>query len=37
MAMGVLHLLFGGETRWFLGATLLTIVLRLSYRPFKKS
>ena len=37
MAMGVLHLLFGGETRWFIGATVLTIVLRLSYRPFKKS
>jgi hypothetical protein len=37
MAMGVLHLLFGGETRWFVGATVLTIVLRLSYRPFTKS
>jgi hypothetical protein len=37
MAMGVLHLLFGGETRWFLGATLVTIALRLSYRPFTKS
>jgi hypothetical protein len=37
MAMGVLHLLFGGETRWFIGATLLTIALRLSYRPFIKS
>ena len=37
MAMGVVHLLFGGEMRWFLGATLITIALRLSYRPFKKS
>ena len=26
----------GGETRWFLGATLVTIALRLSYRPFNK-
>jgi hypothetical protein len=34
MAMGVLQLLLGGEMRWFLGATLLTIALRLSYRPF---
>jgi hypothetical protein len=37
MAMGVLHLVFGGETRWFVGATLITIALRLSYRPFKKA
>jgi hypothetical protein len=37
MAMGVLHLLFGGETRWFAGATCITIALRLSYRPFKKA
>jgi len=34
MAMGVVQLLLGGETRWFLGATLVTIALRLSYRPF---
>ena len=34
MAIGVLQLCFGGETRWFLGATLITIALRLSYRPF---
>ena len=37
MAMGVVQLFFGGETRWFLGATLITIALRLSYRPFTKS
>ena len=37
MAMGVLHLLFGGETRWFVGATCITIALRLSYRPFLKA
>jgi hypothetical protein len=37
MAMGVLHLLFGGETRWFVGATCITIALRVSYRPFKKA
>jgi hypothetical protein len=36
MAMGVLHLIFGGEMRWFLGATLITLALRLSYRPFKR-
>ncbi len=36
MAMGVVQLLLGGETRWFLGATLLTIALRLSYRPFTR-
>ncbi len=36
MAMGVVQLFFGGETRWFLGATLITIALRLSYRPFNR-
>ena len=36
MALGVVQLLFGGEQRWFLGATLVTIALRLSYRPFEK-
>jgi hypothetical protein len=36
MAMGVVQLFFGGETRWFLGATLVTIALRLSYRPFTR-
>ena len=34
MALGVLQLLLGGETRWFLGATMITLALRLSYRPF---
>jgi len=33
-AFGLVHLLLGGETRWFLGATLVTLVLRVSYRPF---
>jgi len=37
MAMGVVQLFFGGETRWFLGATMVTIALRLSYRPFTRS
>ena len=37
MAMGVVQLFFGGETRWFLGATLITIALRLSFRPFTKA
>ena len=35
-AFGVVHVLLGGETRWFLGATFITIALRLSYRPFTK-
>ena len=34
MAMGVLHLLLGGQTRWFIGSVLITLALRLSYRPF---
>ena len=34
LAMGVLHLLLGGETRWFVGAAMVTLALRLSYRPF---
>ena len=36
MALGVVHLFFGGETRWFIYATLITIVVRLSYRPFTR-
>ena len=35
-AFGVLHMLLGGETRWFLGATVVTIALRFAYRPFEK-
>ena len=35
-AFGVLHLILGGETRWFLAATVVTIALRLSYRPFDR-
>lgn len=34
MAMGVVHLLVGGEMRWFVGAAVITLALRLSYRPF---
>jgi hypothetical protein len=30
------HVLLGGETRWFLGATLITLALRLAYRPFER-
>ena len=37
MAMGIVQLFFGGEMRWFLGATLITIALRLSYRPFTRA
>jgi hypothetical protein len=36
MALGVLHLFLGGETRWFVYATLITIAVRLSYRPFTR-
>ena len=36
-AMGVVYLFVGGETRWFLGATLVTLAMRLSYRPFLKA
>ena len=36
MAFGAVQLFFGGETRWFVGATLVTIAIRLSYRPFDK-
>jgi hypothetical protein len=36
-ALGVVYLLLGGETRWFLAATLVTIALRLSYRPFTRT
>jgi hypothetical protein len=35
-ACGVVHVLLGGETRWFLGATLITLALRLAYRPFER-
>jgi len=37
MAIGVVQLLFGGDMRTFLGATMVTIALRLSYRPFLKA
>ena len=37
MAMGVVHLLLGGEPRWFVGAALITLALRLSYRPFTRN
>jgi hypothetical protein len=36
-ALGVVYLLLGGETRWFLAATMVTIALRLSYRPFTRT
>src|SRR5215831_15585969 len=34
MALGALNLFFGGDVRWFVGATFITLALRLSYRPF---
>jgi hypothetical protein len=35
-AVAVVHLLLGGQTRWFLCATLVTLAIRLSYRPFER-
>ncbi len=35
-ALGVVHLMLGGESRWFLAATLVTLALKISYRPFEK-
>jgi hypothetical protein len=37
LALGVVYLLAGGETRWFVGAACLSFALRLSYRPFTGS
>ncbi len=37
MAVGVLHLFLGGDSKWFIGATLITLAIRLSYRPFFKA
>jgi len=37
MALGAVQLFLGGETRWFVGATLVTIALRLSFRPFTRA
>jgi hypothetical protein len=34
LALGVIYLLAGGDKRWFIGAACITLVLRLSYRPF---
>jgi hypothetical protein len=34
LALGAIYLLTGGETRWFVAAALVSVVLRLSYRPF---
>jgi hypothetical protein len=34
LALGALYLMAGGETRWFVGAAMVSIALRLSYRPF---
>ncbi|HXZ47811.1 MAG TPA: hypothetical protein VEG27_02270 [Usitatibacter sp.] len=34
MAVGALDLLCGGESRLFVGATILTLAMRLSHRPF---
>lgn len=36
MVVGLIQFFMGGESRWFLGATMIAIALRLSYRPFMK-
>jgi hypothetical protein len=36
MALGVLQLLTGGEMRLFVGGALITLAMRLSYRPFTR-
>lgn len=36
MAVGALDLFLGGEPRWFVGATFITLAIRLSYRPFTR-
>jgi hypothetical protein len=37
MAVGVLILMLGGDKRFFLGGTFITLAVRLSYRPFTRS
>ncbi len=37
MAAGALDLFLGGEPRWFIGATFVTLARRLSYRPFTRA
>ena len=37
MAVGALDLFLGGEPRWFIGATFITLAIRLSYRPFSRA
>lgn len=37
MAIGALDLCLGGEPRWFIGATFITLAIRLSYRPFTRA
>ena len=37
LALGALYLMAGGETRWFVGAAMVSVALRLSYRPFTGS
>lgn len=36
MALGVLILILGGDKRYFLGGTFVTLAIRLSYRPFTR-
>jgi hypothetical protein len=37
MAIGALDLCLGGEPRWFIGATFITLAIRLSYRPVTRA
>jgi hypothetical protein len=36
LALGVVYLLTGGEMQFFIGAAAVSVVLRLSYRPFTR-
>ena len=36
LALGVIYLLTGGDMRSFIGAALVSVALRLSYRPFRR-
>jgi hypothetical protein len=36
LALGVVYLLTGGEMRYFIGAAVVSVALRLSYRPFTR-
>lgn len=37
MALGLLILILGGDRRYFIGGTFITLAVRLSYRPFTRT